>query len=1514
MTSHIKLTKDHDENKLNKSCNSKSSSASNSRRQSVDKKMDLCCDSDEEFDPQELVKIAKPPLSNFVWPPPIDEPKVPIAAPLYTPVPETLHVTVKPCTYRPLQQRQPRVLTQNVSKIEQQEVDFECLNVDCNITATTTSTSNASSESEYKMYQTQNNHYANMFEQTKEVDDEVENINKIVIDLRKSPPPIELPKNIKINEFVEPEVGYKAETFERVFSNRKEKWMTMSSCETSSKKQKMVKKEVKISEECPETIPDGEDGEENDVEDEIKGLHVGPYDGTYYQLAPSNIPQPTPKGYQSGLQKALIYSSEKPIQMRNMPATPEPKFPQMDNFERAVKEVENCPPPAPKQVIKEKPIFDVKTTPEHRDFPYSEQEVRSGNTLFSAMVRTASPRPIEFVKSNVIEEVQLPDDIDAYFPPPISMQPNEPYPSINSYRTKSPFVAALTTISDRPFTPFGREIMSQLSLDLPQTRQKVTFSNALHTAPDASFDTSTLEYEFDENNEISPVEYTAKVYERCVAETNEMEQEGLCYGRVTPMSRNFLPTIQPWSVASEVVPENNYKDTTSNESMECCVTDSRRASEACACVCEPVCCKKNIADLLRDPKKEQEEEFDPEKPNENAPYPKALHQSQFEGMQVKVTNKMTSGLHKPDEIPDYQRKWYNLPTQNPLHTPEPEELKENVPIAFKEWSYHEEEDEEMVAAKPPIPPTEHRGSVSEKVQKLEDEVVKFPSRRSQQFEGFFPTKSSREKGPIDVFLEKEAEEEKSDAIFPISNAVIVDSFPTKGVRKNSVLDLPQKQKAQFEHIKSLNHELIMQQQKMQTKAKVRQQRELENMQRNYEKIVHETIREEIEQNEELSSYEQEQEYKRQLEFEKEQRQKEFELKQQQAREQEYQRQLEEHKMHEIKMKEKREREYQSQLQRDLEFQKQRESQEEMARLNQEARDRVMRKQQEEVEREILRQQEQERRDAEERETRRQLEIIRKEERDRELAKIEEELRQKREEELQKLEEEIRAKREQKMREEQEAERRKHQDRKDREDAEKEAQRLEKEAIDAQKQRERELQTELKMRQKQEADRKQREETELFDLEEERKRNEELAKKAKAYQSSTYQQSTVWPPSTSSTPAPNAARQIPVIRTEYDMEYELNPSKFHFEPLDEDQKRFMAGIRPPSTCYSPPTDEKPFPSIPYYQQHLAFHEAHPDHEGLFDPRSASPAVKNRSRSPAFGPPPNPLRPFVNKQRDPELDESGIYLCGERLLSPVWYDKQHKKVPHAVCKRIPVHGRSSGGTKPPPTPPPMPPMPRTTKKICFAPDEKEAKATVSEMPPKGIVASQVRRLSSDFSSSVFSLRSSSLPQAENHQKETSSPVVRHDNSQIKQDLRTLTQNSNNFHINHPTNNQHHHQHHNLAALTSSSTSAQTFQNFSQNSHKTFVSDERKNSVDNVRVSTGSVGQPGALAKHGRTFTTSGPNRGQGILTQPATGRVPICGACANQIRYTKNLLVVCIYFDVFLYFFNFKNIFAIFFKTN
>ncbi|KAG5670725.1 hypothetical protein PVAND_000969 [Polypedilum vanderplanki] len=1473
-------------------------------------------DSDEEFDPQELVKIAKPPPSNFIWPPPIEEAKVPIAAPLYTPVPETQHVTAKPCTYRPLikpstqnvqQQQQQQQEQQNKNRSESSmTTDFECLNVDSNMTAITTSTSNASSESEYKMYETQNNQQKHN-----------ETVERI--DLRKTPPPIELPKDIKIIEFVEPEPGYKAETFTTVFSSRKEKWQTMTETVLENnmlekKYQKQKEQFEKIKKETTEQIKqqqlaevsseiDEQDNQMNDEEvqqiiesaseDEAEPKHVGPYDGTYYQLPPTNIPQPVPKLYQSDLQKALMYTPDKPYSIRNLDPTPEPKFPCLDLFERAVREVENQPT-QPETVKKEIPKFEIKTTKDHRDFPHNENEVRPGNSMLSSMMQTASPKQVEFVKSNIIEEIPLPDESEAYFPPPISMEPNEPYPSINSYRTKSPFVAALTTVSDRPFTPFGREIMSQLAFDLPIQKTSQTFSSALKTAPDESFDPSSLEYEYTEE---TPVEYTAKVYERMTIDAEEEKKSKYFYTSSSSFSqqqqRTFLPTIQPWSMANNQINETTMINSmaSSHESTECNVSDSRRCSEL-----EPICVKKDINDLLKEKTKIEEEEFDPEKPSPNAPYPKRNQPSPFEGMQVRVTNKMTSGLHKPDEIPKYQQKWFNLPTQNPIHTPEPEELRENVPVVFKEWSQKNEETPKKeikvtFAEKPPInynytPCNSRRGSVNEKVQWIENVEENQPVKKS---ESLFPVKSFKEaetKFPRRTVFHEEDEE--TELTFPTRSSPQLkeDSFPLRGVRKNSVLDLANIQKRQFEKQKSLRQELEGQQQMHKQKQKIREQQALEKMQKNYEKIVHETIREEIEQNETLTPYEQEQEYKRQLQLEKEQREKEKAIKEQQARELEYQRQMEEKKLQEIRFKEKREREAQLQTQREMEYRKQRDEQDEILRIQQEERDREMKRQQEEIERELLKQQERERREAEAREARRLFEIRRKEERDRELAKLEAELKEKREEELKRLEREIREKREERLREEKEAEIRRNQERIAREQAEKEANRLEEEVIQAQKQREKELQAELKLRQKQEADRKQREEMELFNIEEERKRNEELQKKSKAYAASTYQQQLVWPPSSnSSTPAPIQQekvqlqhRQIPIIKTEN--ETELNASKFHFEPLDEDQRRFMAGIRPPSTCYSPPTDEKPFPSIPYYQQHLVFEEAQPTHCGLFDPRAISP-IKNRSRSPAFGPPPNPLRAFVNKTRDPEVDESGIYLCGERLLSPIWYEKGNKQIPPPVQRRLhPSSAAAAGppgkldiealkesikkhrselGTKPPPTPPPMP---KTNFNKSTATIKTE---TRNDLPPKGIVASQIRRLSGDISNtfSMLSQRSSFL----NSEK----------TDENRHELSSISSHNNHFNV-----NSMHHQHY----FTGSNAASASFINTNKNHPINSISSINKSqnifpNVDNVNR-TGSVGTPGALSKHGRTFTTSGPTRGQGILTQPATGRIPICGSCACQIR--------------------------------
>ncbi|XP_017837039.1 PDZ and LIM domain protein Zasp isoform X1 [Drosophila busckii] len=49
---------------------------------------------------------------------------------------------------------------------------------------------------------------------------------------------------------------------------------------------------------------------------------------------------------------------------------------------------------------------------------------------------------------------------------------------------------------------------------------------------------------------------------------------------------------------------------------------------------------------------------------------------------LKGSKAVQSGLHKADTIPKYQRNWTSLPTQSPIRTPEPQEWRDNLPLAF----------------------------------------------------------------------------------------------------------------------------------------------------------------------------------------------------------------------------------------------------------------------------------------------------------------------------------------------------------------------------------------------------------------------------------------------------------------------------------------------------------------------------------------------------------------------------------------------------------------------------------------------------------------------------------------------------------------------------------------------------------------------------------------------------------------------------------------------------------------
>lgn len=1561
-------------------------------------------DSEQEFDPEDLKNISRPPPSNFVWPPNKEE-EIPTASPLYVQPPETHRVVVKPCT-RVFEKPKPS----NPSKLAPPQQtpdslgDFEC-NESCKSACTVTSTtSEKSSESEYKVYQTQNNfNYqhkqsvcsaeVSQFTEHATFSCEIDENRPIT-----PPPPPGLPKTKHVG-FIEPDDAETAtETYSGVFSNRRDTWQKLTSTQ-----QVEVKREEKVVE-----IPLIKEEEEEEIDEfaeelNIRGQQAGPLEGVYHQLPPSNIPQPTPKQYKSEMHKALIVTSEKPFQMSKINRTFESSTPNLDLYEEAILNVKPEPEvPVRKEEI-EIPIkkepkkirtdkYDIKMP---ADFPH--YNPRKGGLLTSVLT-TVSPTPMEFVKSNVIEKVPLPDESDAYFPPPISMQPNEPLESMDSYRSKSPFVKALITAPDRAYTPFGQEIMSQLSLELPKDLPKISFSNALNTAPDASFQSSSLQYEYE------PVEQYAQYYEKHCADAQETDYytttsttSSSAFAKVgTCMSQSvYLPKVQPWSRPSEQMPVNMYTDSMSAfESQQCSVSDSRRASE-----------------IQKEQVAEPEPEPEPE-PQRQPIYPKRGEQpSPFEGMQIRVTNKLTSNLHKPDEIPTYQRKWYNLPTQNPTPSHEPEELRGNVPMAFIDTQISSEHVEKSVSTSVSDSRRSSKESQSKEREELKLQQQQFQMEQQyeleqmqkqlqhqyekrkmalqqqqemeqqqlikqhqeyllqqqyqetksytytatteqQQSSACFPTSAGSQR--LKQSREEIEEDENEDTFeeqtaFPTRATVVTPSgFPMRK-KKNSIAGLQEKRVEQFEKVKSLRNELHEKHQMFQEKQKKREQMELARLQesnpaeiefdkeeiaRKFKEQDERRWQQQLKKEEEKAKEEQKrremqrmkEEQDRQIQMMKEeqrereeQRKKELQkIKEEQDRqahakreeekrlklqmirqEEERQRQeqkrreeqemlirqkeqnlkeiqermrLEEEKkkeeeemrrLQDQKTRQKRERELREQQMREEEYRTFREKQDEEIRLKREAEELKLRQEQEEIEREIQRRQDEDRKRKEEAERKRIAEEKRREAEERELKRIEEELRQKREEELKKLEEEIRERREQQQREIREAEAKIRRDTKAKMEKEREERRLQELADKQEYQQDVRRQQEEKLRRKQEQDRREREKRQLFDLEEETRKMQQLESQYQQqeeqqapkslYASVVHQQQKVWPPLQPPTPKP----QIPIITTDDEV---ANANKFQFQALDENARSFMAAIRPPSTCYSPPTEDKPFPSIPYYQQHLAFFEVEPEHAGVFDPK-LRPRTPNRSKSPAFGPPMNPMRAGIPKTKNPLDDESGLYLCGGKLMSPIWYGS--KDMPPDVKQRAqsPRPGSRTG----------LDTFHKPDRKLFIQQlesmqrkqleslqTEKRTQVTqvteksseevvnVSDIP-KGIVANQVRRLSGDgirtkFGNDSFSNQSDSDRQMTEGQS-SASQLTTNNGSQM-QSLQ-------------------------IPNASSSLASASATPNVNPSTFKNDL---------------GSVGTPGAVSKHGKTFTTAGPTRGQGVLTQPsAGGRIPICGACGTQIRW-------------------------------
>lgn len=270
----------------------------------------------------------------------------------------------------------------------------------------------------------------------------------------------------------------------------------------------------------------------------------------------------------------------------------------------------------------------------------------------SNLLTTASPNPVNWtVLLDGEPPINLPTEQPAYVPTPISMKPYEK----EDYTKKSPLLNALVTAPFRSFTPFDHDVITQLE-DLPTPKQELRLIDALTVASPTPFhpnlprelpavtETERIQNERDERAAIMGQEVNEIINH--TIET-QVERRGSAFAKVSGFRsvHPFNPMPKAVQAQEEVVVPNPKPPQVTNT--------------------HPSVRPPSKVHTSRSPQ-----------PVVSFPPPLGIPNAQF----------VQSGLHEPATIPKYQRQWFNLASQSPVRTPEPHELKENVPLAFVELS------------------------------------------------------------------------------------------------------------------------------------------------------------------------------------------------------------------------------------------------------------------------------------------------------------------------------------------------------------------------------------------------------------------------------------------------------------------------------------------------------------------------------------------------------------------------------------------------------------------------------------------------------------------------------------------------------------------------------------------------------------------------------------------------------------------------------------------------------------
>lgn len=415
----------------------------------------------------------------------------------------------------------------------------------------------------------------------------------------------------------------------------------------------------------PSSIAD-EQGDQTNQSDQTEAVEEPPIQSdpppevkTMLTSTTSVVYNQTPKEWSSLMCQALTTASDKPFHITDLPEAVVESSTYMESSQQSSTVVEV-----------EKQAINITKADDEEELDREVESVLSDKTddeLKSAdldkkgtsFLTTDPADSMEWFKP-VYENVPLPDETTPYFPPNIPLLPVEKHEPL---QRKSPFVEALTVAPLRPFTPFENDVISQIE-GLPRPPTEITLVDALTTAPSEPIT---------KLNPDLPDETEAERVARLEKEKRDIEAaevRAMISKTVDTELSKKCTTFAPLKGYRRVDPFNpipsSYSQSPHNQS---------RTSSMCA---ENVDKSKQTTDSV----------------DQTQTKNKACHYTKDTNRNIKKTTAfppppgtsvksyVQSGLHSPKTIPKYQRQWFNLASQSPIRTPEPAELKENVPLAF----------------------------------------------------------------------------------------------------------------------------------------------------------------------------------------------------------------------------------------------------------------------------------------------------------------------------------------------------------------------------------------------------------------------------------------------------------------------------------------------------------------------------------------------------------------------------------------------------------------------------------------------------------------------------------------------------------------------------------------------------------------------------------------------------------------------------------------------------------------